>query len=154
MGYDADNIFAKIIRGEAPAFSVFENDACLAFLDVMPQSDGHTLVLPKAPAENLFDLDEASASALLGTVQHVARGVRDAFEPDGIKLMQFNGPVAGQTVFHFHMHIVPCYAGRPPGRHGDTMAPTEVLERHAARLRAAIVALPAPGGQGGGRSVR
>ena len=97
MAYDNDNIFAKILRGEAAAFSVYESDDCLAFLDVMPQSDGHTLVLPKSPAENLFDLEKDMAAILINTVQHVARGVRTAFNPDGIKIMQFNGPVAGQS---------------------------------------------------------
>ena len=122
MAYDNQNIFAKILRGEAPAYTVFENDDCLAFLDVMPQADGHTLVLPKAPVENLFDLDQNVAALLIHTVQHVARGVRKAFNPDGIRLMQFNGAAAGQTVFHMHVHIVPCYEERPLRRHSGNMA--------------------------------
>lgn len=138
MAYDNDNIFAKILRGEMPAYTVYENADCLAFMDVMPQSAGHTLVLPKAAAENLFDLDETAAAKLIISVQHVARGVKAAFVPDGIKLLQFNGPVAGQTVFHFHMHIVPCYEGRTPARHARTMAPAEILEEHAAKIRNAL----------------
>lgn len=141
MAYDNDNIFAKILRGEASAYSVFENDDCMAFMDVMPQADGHTLVLPKVPAENLFDLDESDAAKLINAVQHVARGVRAAFEPDGIRIMQFNGPAAGQTVFHIHMHIVPVYKGTAPAMHARDMAPAEVLEAHAEKIRAAIAKL-------------
>ncbi|MFW2403428.1 MAG: HIT family protein [Gammaproteobacteria bacterium] len=138
MTYDNENIFAKILRGELPAHSVYENEHALAFMDVMPQTDGHTLVLPKYPAENLFDLDADAARELIVAVQHVARGVQTAFEPDGIRLQQFNGEAAGQTVFHIHMHIVPIYAGKQPGGHGRGMAPTEVLEKHAAMLREAL----------------
>lgn len=138
MAYDNDNIFAKILRGEMPAYSVYENDDCLAFMDVMPQADGHTLVLPKSAAENLFDLEENAAAKLINTVQHVARGVKAAFNPDGIRLMQFNGPAAGQTVFHIHMHIVPCYEGRTLATHARGMAPAEILEEHAAKIRNAL----------------
>ncbi len=138
MTYDQDNIFAKILRGEIPAFTVYETDHCLAILDVMPQSDGHTLVLPKQPASNLFDLDNDAARELIVTVKHVAGAVRDAFAPDGIRLMQLNGAAAGQSVFHLHMHIVPCYAGVTPRVHGQQMADTAVLESHAARIRAAL----------------
>jgi len=138
MAYDDQNIFAKILRGEMPAFSVYETEDCLAFLDVMPQSDGHTLVLPKTPAETLFDLDERMAANLINSVQYVARGVRDAFSPDGITLMQFNGAAAGQTVFHIHMHIVPCYESQPLRRHGRGMAEPETLEAHAERVRSAL----------------
>jgi histidine triad (HIT) family protein len=141
MAYDNDNIFAKILRGEQAAYTVYENDDCLAFLDVMPQSDGHTLVLPKSPAENLFDLAPAAARELIVGVQHVARGVQAAFEPDGIKLQQFNGPAAGQSVFHIHMHIVPCYKAQTLRGHGRDFAAPEALERHAARLREALAAL-------------
>ena len=138
MAYDNDNIFAKILRGEMPAYTVYENEDCLSFMDVMPQADGHTLVLPKSAAENLFDLDENAAAKLITTVQHVARGVKAAFNPDGIRLMQFNGPAAGQSVFHIHMHLVPCYEGRGLGRHAKGMAPAEILEEHAARIRDAL----------------
>jgi histidine triad (HIT) family protein len=135
MAYDQNNIFAKILRGEIPAYRVYEDDRTLAFLDVMPQSDGHTLVLPKAPAENLFDLDPELAAAVMHTVQKVAGAIHKAFNADGITLMQYNGPVAGQTVFHFHMHIVPRYAERALRSHGRSKAEPEVLEEHARRIR-------------------
>lgn len=138
MTYDNDNIFAKILRGEMDAYTVYENDHCLAFLDVMPQSDGHTLVLPRYPATDLFDLDPNAARELIVAVQHVARGVRAAFEPDGIRLMQLNGTTAGQSVFHIHMHVIPCYARQPMRGHGRDFAPAETLEKHAGMIRAAL----------------
>jgi len=138
MPYDNDNIFAKILRGEMPAFTVYETDHCLAFLDVMPQSDGHTLVLPKQPVENLFDIEDEAAGHLLVAVRTVARAIRDAFSPDGIRLMQLNGAAAGQTVPHLHMHIVPCYAGAAPRAHAQRLADSAVLEEHAAKIRAAF----------------
>ena len=138
MAYDENNIFAKILRGEADAFHVYEDDNSLAFLDVMPQSDGHTLVLPKAPAENLFDLEPSMAGALFQSTQIVAHTVRTAFKPDGSVVTQFNGSAAGQSVFHFHMHIIPRYADTDLRRHGRRMANTAVLEDHAKRIRAAF----------------
>jgi histidine triad (HIT) family protein len=138
MAYDPSNIFARIIRGEVPAHRVYEDADTLAFLDLMPQSDGHTLVLPKAPAENLFDLDARMAGAVILTTQKVARAVRAAFRPAGIMLMQFNGADAGQSVFHFHMHIVPRYAGQPLRTHGRATAEKALLEEHAALIRAAL----------------
>ena len=135
MAYDPNNIFAKILRGEIAAYRVHEDERTLAFMDVMPQSDGHTLVLPKAPAENLFDLDPEMAAAVIRGAQRIAAAVKRAFNADGITLMQFNGPAAGQTVFHFHLHIVPCYADRPLRTHGRSMAPPAVLEDHARRIR-------------------
>ena len=88
MTYDNDNIFARILRGEQPAFTCYENDHCLAILDVMPQSDGHTLVLPKSPAVDLFDIEPAVARELIIAVQHVARGVQIAFQPDSFLMCE------------------------------------------------------------------
>ena len=138
MPYDNDNIFARILRGELPAFTVYETDHCLAFLDVMPQSDGHTLVLPKQPAANLFELSDESASHLIITVKTVADAIQEVFTPDGIRLMQLNGEAAGQTVFHMHMHIMPCYENAAPAAHARTMAESAVLEEQAAKVRAAL----------------
>jgi len=138
VAYDNDNIFAKILRGEIPAHKVFENDHTLAFMDVMPQSPGHTLVIPKQPAEDLFDLDVDAGTAVLKTTQEVAAAVREAFSADGIMLNQFNGPAAGQTVFHFHIHIVPRFDGVPLRQHSGQMEDTDVLEGHAQKIRAAL----------------
>jgi histidine triad (HIT) family protein len=138
MAYDSNNIFAKILREEIPACSVYEDDATLAFMDVMPQSPGHTLVIPKKPAENLFDLDIAAGTAVLSTAKLVARAVKEAFRADGIMLNQFNGTAAGQTVFHFHIHIVPRYEGVPLRVHTGDMENPEVLEGQAAKIRAML----------------
>ena len=138
MAYDNNNIFAKILRDEIPAVKVYEDEHTLAFMDVMPQSPGHTLVIPKTPAENLFDLDMAAGAAVLATVQKVAGAVREAMRADGIMINQFNGPAAGQSVFHYHMHIVPRFEAVPLRRHSDTMEDSAVLEEHAAKIRAAL----------------
>ena len=110
--YDADNIFAKILRGEAPAARVFEDDHVLAFMDVFPQGRGHTLVIPKhSVARNLMDEDPAVLAPLILGVQRVTRAVRAALKPDGIVVTQFNGAPAGQTIFHLHFHIIPRFSG-------------------------------------------
>lgn len=139
MAYDPNNIFAKILRGELPAHKVFEDEATIAILDVMPQSDGHTLVIPRTAAENLFDLEPAMAEAVIRTGQRLALAVRRAFQPAGVTLLQFNGAEAGQTVFHFHLHVVPRYAGQPLRPHGRGFAEPAVLAEHARRLKAALV---------------
>jgi len=116
--YDDGNIFAKILRGEAPAAKVFEDEHVLAFMDVFPQAKGHTLVIPKhSTARNLLEEDPAVlANTILG-VQRVARAVRAALKPDWIVVTQFNGAASGQTVFHLHFHIIPRWEGVPLGRH-------------------------------------
>ena len=118
--YDAGNIFAKILRGEAPAARVFEDDHVLAFMDVFPQGRGHTLVIPKhSVARNLMDEDPAVLAPLILGVQRVTRAVRAALKPDGIVVTQFNGATAGQTIFHLHFHIIPRWEGVPLGRHAS-----------------------------------
>lgn len=136
--YDPDNIFAKILRGEIPAFKVHEDAHTLAFMDLMPQSDGHTLVVPKTNARNFFDIDPQALAELIKSTQHVAKGVRAAFKPDGVRIIQFNEAAAGQTIFHIHFHIVPCYAGRPIAAHARDMADKAVLAEHAERIRQAL----------------
>jgi histidine triad (HIT) family protein len=138
MTYDHGNIFARILRGEVPAHRFFEDERTIVILDAMPQSDGHSLVIPKSAAANIFELDPAFAGAVMRTAQQIARTVRDVFEADGITLMQFNGAEAGQTVFHFHLHVIPRYAGRPLRSHGRSFADPALLAGQAARLRAAL----------------
>ncbi|MCL4790961.1 MAG: HIT domain-containing protein [Gammaproteobacteria bacterium] len=121
-----------------PAQKFYEDELTIAILDVMPQSEGHSLVIPKCAAENIFELQPEYASAVMRSGQLVARTVRDVFQADGITLMQFNGVEAGQTVFHFHLHVIPRYAGRPLRSHGRGMADPGVLAGQAARLRAAL----------------
>lgn len=143
MAYDPKNIFAKILRGEIPAHKVYEDASTIAILDAMPHANGHTLIIPKAQAENLFDLEPAMLEAVMRVGQRVALAVRQAFQPEGITLMQFNGAEAGQTVFHFHLHVIPRYAGQPLRPHGRGLADPAVLAEHAARLRVALESVPA-----------
>ena len=138
MSYDNNNIFAKILRDEAPAHRVFEDDWSLAFMDVMPQTDGHTLVIPKDPTANLFDADPTILGRTIQTTQRVAAAVRTAFAADGIMIAQLNGPAAGQTVFHLHFHIIPRFDGADFRMHAQDMADPAVLAEHAQRVRAAL----------------
>ena len=120
--YDENNIFAKILRGEVPSARVFEDDHVLAFMDVFPQSRGHTLVIAKhSQARNLLEIEPEPLSHLILGVQRVTRAVSAALKPDGIVVTQFNGAPAGQTIFHLHFHIIPRWDGmalRPHGQGG------------------------------------
>ena len=138
--YDDGNIFAKILRGEAPAARVFEDDHVLAFMDVFPQTRGHVLVIPKASnARNLLDVEPEVLEKLILGVQRVARAMRTALKPDGLTVTQFNGAPAGQTVFHLHFHILPRYEGVALGRHGETaMADAGELTAMAKAIAAEI----------------
>ncbi|HNS85932.1 MAG TPA: HIT family protein [Parvularculaceae bacterium] len=139
IAYDPENIFAKIIRGDLPAIKVFEDEDALAFMDIFPQSRGHTLVIPKkARATNFLDADPAVLSVLIGKVRRVADGVVKALSPDGVRIMQFNGTPAGQTVFHLHFHIIPVFENEPVKRHAGEKADMEELKILAGAIRAAI----------------
>lgn len=138
MPYDPTNIFARILRGEIPCHKVYEDEYTLAFMDIMPQADGHTLVVPKAQGENIFDLPAEALAATIRTVQRVATAVKKAFDPPGIMVAQLNGPAAGQSVFHLHFHIVPRYSGKALDMHAGPMADPQRLAAHAERIRAAL----------------
>ena len=138
MAYDPSNIFARILRGEIPAHRVYEDLHTLAFMDVMPQSDGHTLVVPKFAAESIFDLPPDVLAATILTTQRVARAVKRAFEPPGLMIAQLNGRGAGQSVFHIHFHVLPRYEGVDFRFHARDMADPKLLAEHAARIRAAL----------------
>lgn len=141
LSYDPQNVFAKILRGEMPCVRVYEDEATLAFMDVMPQIDGHTLVIPKAPSRNLLAADPEDLLPLIRTVQKVGRAVKAGFEAPGLLIMQFNEPAAGQTVFHTHVHLLPRWADRPLKPHaGTSFAAPEILEGHATKIRAALAA--------------
>jgi histidine triad (HIT) family protein len=133
--YDSQNIFAQIIRGEAPCYKLYEDEDVLAFLDVFPQSYGHTLVIPKrAAARNILDIDTASLSKMMAVVQKLTGVLVAELEPAGVQVAQFNGAPAGQTVFHIHVHIVPRYEGEALGVHGAGKAEPEQLAALQARL--------------------
>jgi len=138
--YDPSNIFAKILRGEMPCAKVYEDDHVLAFMDVFPQSRGHTLVIPKSSeARNFLEESPERLGGLMQGVQTVARAVRAALEPDGLVITQFNGAVAGQTVFHLHFHIIPRWEGQAIGRHASGgMADPGELRVLAAEIAARI----------------
>ena len=136
--YDPNNIFAKILRDEIPSHRVYEDDAVVVFMDVMPQGQGHTLVVPKAPSRNLLDADAATLGPLFQTVQKVARAVKRAFAADGVTIMQFNEPASGQTVYHLHVHVIPRFEGVPLKPHTGQMEKPEVLAENASKIRAAL----------------
>lgn len=132
--YDDTNIFAKILRGEVPAAKVYEDDVALAFMDVMPQADGHVLVVPKGKARGLLDVAPDVLAALIVRVQKVAAAVKTAFDADGLTIFQYNEPAGGQTVFHLHFHIVPRHEGVKLKPHSGEMADKALLEKHAAKI--------------------
>lgn len=135
--YDPDNIFAKILRGDMPSVKVFEDEVALAFMDVFPQSEGHTLVIPKdVEARNLLDMPTEALGAYIERVQRVTRAVEKGLQPDGLVVTQFNGAPAGQTVFHLHFHIIPRWEGRSLGGHASgQMAEIAYLEEIANKIR-------------------
>ena len=138
--YDADNIFAKIIRGEIPSVKLFEDDRVLAFMDVFPQSRGHALVISKvSQARNILEVEADVLADLAAATQKLTRAVVAALKPDGVVITQFNGASAGQTIFHLHFHVIPRYEGETLGRHGEgEMADIEDLQALAARISAAL----------------
>ena len=134
--YDPANIFARIVRGEAPAAKVYEDHDTLAFMDVFPQGRGHVLVVHKrSHARNLLDAEPEALRAVIGAVQRIARAVRAALKPDGVFVAQFNGEASGQTVFHLHFHVIPRWSGVPLGRHaGGGMAEQAELAKLAEEI--------------------
>ena len=136
--YEPQNIFAKILKGEIPSQRVYEDEHCVAFMDVMPQGPGHTLVIPKSGSRNLLDASPEVLQSLILTVQKVARAVQAGFDADGITIMQFNEPAAGQTVFHLHFHVIPRFDGVALRAHSGGMEKPEVLAEGAAKIRAAL----------------
>lgn len=136
--YDPNNIFAKILRGEVPCIRVYEDERTLAFMDIMPRTDGHVLVIPKSPARTLVDVPSDDLAAVFRTVQRLAGATRRAMHADGITIQQFNEPAGGQVVFHMHVHVLPRHDGIALRPHTGAMASPEVLEGIAARIRAAL----------------
>lgn len=138
--YDPANIFAKVLRGEAPAAKVYEDGEVLAFMDLFPQSRGHTLVISKtSQARNLLDVEPEPLATLVLGVQRVARAIRATLNPDGLIVTQFNGAPAGQTVFHLHFHIIPTWEGKALAGHGGArMADTAELAALAKEIQAKI----------------
>ena len=136
--YDPQNIFAKILRGEMPCHKVYEDESTLAFMDIMPRSDGHVLIIPKTPARNILDVDPNALAATIATTQRIARAAKAAMGADGITVQQFNESSGGQVVFHLHVHVLPRWEGRSVRPHTGAMADPALLKEHAARIAAAV----------------
>lgn len=140
MTYDANNIFAKILRGEIPSHKVYEDPEALVIMDAMPQSPGHTLIIPKAPSRNLLDADPEMLARLAPLVQKIMRAVKEAFAADGVTLVQFNELASGQTVFHLHFHVIPRIEGTPLKPHTGAMEDSDVLAANAEKVRKVLAA--------------
>jgi histidine triad (HIT) family protein len=136
--YEQSNIFAKILRGELPAYKICEDTHTLAFLDIMPRATGHALVIPKAPARNLLDVHPDDLARVMRVAQRIARAAMTVFSADGITLQQFNETAGGQVVFHLHVHVIPRHEGiplKPPASFKEDHA---VLAAQAAKLAEAL----------------
>lgn len=133
-------IFCKIARGALPTTMVSQDEHTLTFMDIQPASPGHTLTIPKVHAPNVLDIAEADLFAVTAAVQRVARAVQQALQPDGMRVVQTNGAAAGQSVFHYHVHVIPMWEGQRLQLHGRTPANAEELAALAAQIRAALAA--------------
>ena len=136
--YDRDNIFAKVLRGKIPCHKLYEDDDTLAFLDIMPRTDGHALVITKEPAPDLFGISPEGLAKIMAVVQKLAPKIKEAVGADGVLIQQFNGAAAGQTVFHLHFHIIPRKEGVSMGPEGAKMADPGALAATAERIREQI----------------
>ncbi len=133
----ASCIFCAIIAGRAPAHRVYEDERIVIFMDLFPAHEGHALIVPKRHGENLFGVEDEDLEAIMRASVSLGKALRAVFAPDGIAVMQLNGAAAGQTVFHYHMHMIPRMAGEPFGVHGKNRADDARLADQAARLATA-----------------
>ena len=136
--YDPSNVFAKILRGELPSHTVYEDADTLAIMDIMPRADGHVLVVPKAACRNVFDAPPEALKSVALSVQTLARAVRSAFNADGVTIQQFNEAAGGQVVFHLHVHVMPRFDGVALRPHTGAMEKPDVLAAHAEKIRTAL----------------
>ena len=137
MNYDTNNIFARILRGELPCTKVYEDDNVLAFMDIMPQADGHTLIIPKEPARTLMELSDSAAEHLITKVKMIAKAVETAMQSDGITVFQLNGAAVGQTVDHIHFHVLPASILKA-SPHATVSGQLEHLEKIADRIKSVL----------------
>jgi histidine triad (HIT) family protein len=138
MVYDESNVFAKVLRGEIPCHKIYEDDDTLAFLDIMPRTEGHALVITKEKAQDLFDVSPDALARLMAVVQRLAPKIKDAMGAEGVLIQQFNGTAAGQTVFHLHVHIIPRKEGETLKLHAGKMEDQAKLAATAEQIRAKI----------------
>ena len=138
MPYDKNNVFAKILRGEIPSVKVYEDERTLAFMDAMPQAEGHVLVIPKEEAEDILSLSPQGAQAMIATAQRLAKAVKKAMESPGVMLAQLNGAASGQSVFHAHFHVIPRWNGLDLKLHAREMENPDKLKVVAEKIKAAL----------------
>ncbi len=138
MAYDTNNIFAKILRGEIPCIKLYEDELTLAFMDIMPQTEGHALVIPKEAATTIFELSDEAAAACMATVRRIGNAQKKGLGAEGVVLMQLNGPEAGQTVPHFHIHVIPGSIADLRKPHATVMADRAHLLGLAEKITAAL----------------
>jgi histidine triad (HIT) family protein len=136
--YDPQNPFGKILRGEWPSHRVYEDEATLVIMDIMPRGEGHVLVLPKAPSRNILDVSPEDLSAVMSVAQKMAHAVMKALGADGVTIQQFNEPAGGQVVFHLHVHVIPRFEGVAMKPHTGERVADELLSATAAKIRAAL----------------
>ncbi len=139
--YDPSNVFARILRGELPSHTVYEDEATVAIMDIMPRADGHVLVIPKVACRNVLDAPAEALQAVALTTQRLARAVKAAFDGDGVTIQQFNESAGGQVVFHLHVHVIPRHDGMSMKPHTGAMEKPEVLAANAEKIRSALTAL-------------
>ena len=133
--YDDNNIFNKILLGEEPCIRVYEDSLTLAFMDVYPESPGHVLIIPKGvKARNFLDFPMERIGPYMQRVQAVTKAVKDALNPDGIIVAQYNGKAASQTVYHLHFHVIPCYDNIPLKPHNSVKASAAELQPYADKI--------------------
>ena len=140
MAYDENNVFAKVLRGEIPCHKIYEDDDTLAFLDIMPRTEGHALVVTKEKARDLFDVSPKALAKLMAVVQKLAPKIKDAMGANGVLVQQFNGAAAGQTVFHLHVHIIPRKEGEALKPHAGKLEAQAKLAATAEKIRKALEA--------------
>jgi histidine triad (HIT) family protein len=136
--YDPNNVFAKILRGELPCYKVYEDDKTFVFLDIMPRAPGHALVLPKAPARNIFDVAPDDLAHVIKVTQKIAKASVETFAADGVTIQQFNEGAGGQVVFHLHVHVIPRQQGvalKPPA---SVKEAPDILAEQAKKLMSAL----------------
>lgn len=138
MSYDNQNIFARILRKELPCIKICDDENAIAFMDIMPQAEGHVLIVPREAAANLFELSPEGTAAAIKLTRRVAIAVKKALQPPGIMIAQFNGRAAGQTVEHFHFHVIPRYSDAVLPAHASEPQSPAKLEPIAAKIRAAL----------------
>ncbi len=138
MGTEQGCIFCQIVSGAASCVKILEDDLTLVFMDLFPVTAGHCLVIPKEHCENIYDISDVSITAAAAAARRVAHAIRSVRKPEGLAVYQANGVAAGQTVFHYHTHLIPRFSAEPLQFHGRQKAELEALEEMAGALRAAV----------------